>query len=54
VPWQKLWGGSGVDVPIAAVADAAGDVYVAGYSWDTNATDSRAFIQRRSPGGALR
>ncbi len=34
--------------------DADGNVYVAGYSWDSGATDYRAFIQKRSPAGALR
>jgi hypothetical protein len=59
-PWAGIWRTwrdtsiPGLNSVQGLELDGAGNLYLAGYTWDPNVNDSRGYIQKRAPDGRLR
>lgn len=53
VLWETPWGGVGVDVPIAAVADKAGNVYVCGTADGSSTSSDWKIVKFRARSGTV-
>ncbi len=51
--WETLWGGVGVDVAIAAVADKAGNVYVCGTADGSSTSSDWSVVKFRAKNGTV-
>jgi hypothetical protein len=53
VLWETLWGGVSVDVPLAAVADKAGNVYVCGTADGSSTSSDWKIVKFRAKNGTV-